>query len=48
MSDVIKKFIKLEAASGIILIMAAMLYLLVTIPLTSLVARLERKMAKSR
>ena len=30
------------------LIMAAMLYLLVTIPLTSLVARLERKMAKSR
>ncbi|MGM0385462.1 MAG: amino acid ABC transporter permease [Actinomycetota bacterium] len=30
------------------LIMAAMLYLLVTIPLTSLVARLERKMAKTR
>lgn len=30
------------------LIMAAMLYLLVTIPLTSLVARLKRKMAKSR
>lgn len=30
------------------LVMAAMLYLLVTIPLTSLVARLERKMAKAR
>ena len=30
------------------LVMAAMLYLLVTIPLTSLVARLERKMTKAR
>ncbi len=30
------------------LIMAAMLYLIVTIPLTSLVARLEKKMAKAR
>lgn len=30
------------------LIMAAMLYLLVTIPLTSLVARMERKMARGR
>jgi polar amino acid transport system permease protein len=35
-------------ANGTPLVMAAMLYLLVTIPLTRLVAWLERKMAKSR
>jgi len=35
-------------ANGTPLIMAAMLYLLVTIPLTRLVAWLERKMAKNR
>ena len=35
-------------ANGTPLIMAAMLYLLVTIPLTRLVAWLERKMAKTR
>lgn len=35
-------------ANGTPLVMAAMLYLLVTIPLTRLVAWLERKMAKTR
>jgi polar amino acid transport system permease protein len=35
-------------ANGTPLVMAAMLYLLVTIPLTRLVAWLERKMARSR
>ena len=35
-------------SNGTVLVMAAMLYLLVTIPLTRVVAYLERRMAKSR